>query len=268
MDKPQTIYKYESFSAQSLQNLKSQSIYFGSPLGFNDPYDCALKAGVAYPTDEEIENLRINYSNNADIPSELRKEFLETSTDELRNIIVNSAHVMVDKQSELFLKERGVSCFSERNNDLLMWSHYGGRYRGFCLGFSTKYSPFSNIRKVIYKEEMPKINAVDALLHDNYDQVLDLFYTKSKSWNYEKEWRCLHNKAGTLYTYEAEALESVYFGPDIDFQSLEIVCLILAGQNPHVQFWRGHRSNERFEVTFEKFTYTSYLDAKNKGLIE
>ena len=57
------------------------------------------------------------------------------------------------------------------------------------------------------------------------------------------------------------------FGPDIDLESLEIICLILAGQNPNVRFWRGHRSNERFEVAFEEFTYTSYLEAKKQGII-
>ena len=39
---PPKLYKYEAFSAQSLLNLKSQVLYFGPPLNFNDPYDCAL----------------------------------------------------------------------------------------------------------------------------------------------------------------------------------------------------------------------------------
>ncbi len=261
MDKPSTIYKYENFSVQSLKNLKAQSIYFGSPLNFNDPYDCALKAGVDHPTDTDIDNLRAAYSKRSDVPSEIQKQFAEAGTDELREIVIQSALSTLEIHAEQFLKTRGVSCFSGRNDDLLMWSHYGGRYQGFCLGFSTDYEPFTKIRRVEYTEEMPKINAVEALLHDNYDQMLDLFCTKSISWKYEEEWRRMHQQAGTLFTYEAEALESVFFGPDIDFPSLEIICLILAGQNPNVQCWRGYRSNERFEVTFKKFTYTSYLDS-------
>ena len=114
---------------------------------------------------------------------------------------------------------------------------------------------------------MPKFNAVNALLNDSYDEMLNLFCTKSASWAYEKEWRCIHQQAGTLFTYEAEALESVFFGPDIDLQSLEIVCLILAGQNPNVRLWRGHRSQDRFEVVFDEFTYTSHIKAKERGII-
>lgn len=267
MNLPKAIYKYESFSAQSLQNLKAQSIYFGSPLGFNDPYDCALSAGIATPTDEEIEALRSAYLERPNVSDEVKKQFLNSSYEKLREIVVRSTQVVLESHTAKFLKTRGVSCFSERNDDLLMWSHYGGRYKGFCLGFSTKLAPFTNMRKVKYTQRMPRINAAKALLNDNFDEVIDLFCTKSESWSYEKEWRCIHEKAGTLYTYDAEALESVFFGPDIDNNSLEIVCLILSGQNQRVRFWRGHRSQDRFGVVFEEFTYTNYLEAKQLGLI-
>jgi hypothetical protein len=52
------LYKYEAFSTQSLLNLKKQIIYFGSPLHFNDPYDCALTPNIVEPSDEEIVQVR------------------------------------------------------------------------------------------------------------------------------------------------------------------------------------------------------------------
>ncbi len=52
--KPKLIYKYENFNVQSIKNLKSQSIYFGSPKNFNDPYDCAIRAEIMDPTQEQI----------------------------------------------------------------------------------------------------------------------------------------------------------------------------------------------------------------------
>ncbi len=114
---------------------------------------------------------------------------------------------------------------------------------------------------------MPKIDAVAMLLNDDNDQILNLFCTKSASWQYEKEWRSIHHHAGTLFSYEAPALESIYFGPDMDNQSMEIICLILAGQNPDVKLWRGKRSEEKFEVNFKKFTYTNHIEAKKRELI-
>jgi hypothetical protein len=148
-----------------------------------------------------------------------------------------------------------------------MWSHYGGRYKGFCLEFSTSAETFANIRKVRYAPTLPAIGAATILLGDNFDPVLELFCTKSLAWSYEKEWRLMHAVAGTEYGYSAEVLTGVYFGPDIDRQLLEIVCLILAGQNEKVRLWRGTRSTTEFRVLFEEFTYTSYLEAKSKGLL-
>lgn len=147
-----------------------------------------------------------------------------------------------------------------------MWSHYGGKYKGYCLEFSTENEPFNKLRKVKYVDSMPKIDPVSAIVDKNYGQFLDLYCTKSTSWSYEKEWRAIHNVAGTNFTYSLGSLKGVYFGPDIDTESLEIICLIIQGQNPDALFWRGKRNTEHFRVEFELFTYLSYFKAKQQGL--
>lgn len=43
---PARLYKFEPFTARSLQNLKSQAMYFGSPRNFNDPYPSDALTGV------------------------------------------------------------------------------------------------------------------------------------------------------------------------------------------------------------------------------
>ena len=63
-----------------------------------------------------------------------------------------------------------------------------------------------------------------------------------------------------------DALKAVYFGPDISPEALEIVCLLLAGQNSTVRLFRGQRSTTEFKVDFASFTYTPYLEAKRLGL--
>lgn len=265
MEKPKLIYKYESFSARSLQNLKSQILYFGSPRGFNDPYDCALKVTIEEPSIEDIESLRTDYCKRRDIPLHIRNEFKKSSNEVLKELVSRNAESVLEKHVQSFLDNKGITCFSERNDDLLMWSHYGGSYKGFCLEFSTELEPFTHLRKVKYSELMPRINAIEALMSDDFDQLIDLFLTKSKSWAYEKEWRCIHHVVGTNYKYETKALKGVYFGPDIEEDSLEIICLILKGQNPNVNFWQGRRSEDKFEVEFSQFNYMSHVEAKEKG---
>lgn len=263
---PSIIYKYEDFTVQSLRNLKTQTIYFGSPQNFNDPYDCALRPNFAVPTDEQIEQVRRHYLARFNLPEQGREELEHLSCEQLRELVVRSARKVAENYAENFLSEKGVSCFSEIHHDLLMWSHYGGRYKGFCLEFATDYEPFHKLREVKYVEQIPRIDPITIILQDRYDDYLNLFCTKSINWSYEREWRAIHHVAGIAFTYPSEALRGVYFGPDIDTDCMEIVCLILSGQNPNVRFWQGLRSEEHFKVEFEHFTYTSHLDAKRRGL--
>jgi hypothetical protein len=266
MGEPEIIYKYQNFNSESLRNLKAQSLYFSSPLKFNDPYDCAISATVKELTDDEVNIIRNAYIKKTDVPSKIKKQFVVASNKKLKEMFTKIAEDVVAKHRDDFLKNRGVTCFSERNDDLLMWSHYGGKYKGFCLAFSTEFEPFNKMRKVEYQVDMPKLDLMPILVKDDYEQLIQLFCIKSKSWDYEKEWRSIHQQAGTLFTYEMDALKAVYFGPDIELQSLEIVCLILKGQNDKVEFWQGTRSVDKFEVNFKKFDYTTYLEAKKLGL--
>lgn len=266
MDKPKIIYKYQNFSSESLRNLKSQSLYFSSPLKFNDPYDCAISAGIKELSDNEVNTIRESYIKKKDVPKQVKEEFLSANNHNLRLLLNKIAESFITNYRNEFLKNRGITCFSERNHDLLMWSHYGGRYKGFCLAFSTELEPFNKMKKVEYQIDMPKIDLLPILVNDDYEQIIQLFCIKSDSWSYEKEWRSIHKVAGTLFTYESSALKGIYFGPDIELTSLEIICLILRGQNEGVEFWQGTRSPNKFEVNFTKFDYTSYLEAKKLGL--
>jgi hypothetical protein len=268
MSPPASLYKYEALSIQSLLNLKSQIVYFGSPLKFNDPYDCALTPNLLVPTDAEVESIREAHLGKPDLPARSRREFETFDLPKLRETLMRVARECLRQAVDEFLAKRGVACFSERNGDLLMWSHYGGHYKGFCLEFDTSTEPFQKIKQVMYTSKLPALS-VSIVLDRDLGSVLDLlFCTKSEAWAYEKEWRAIHRVAGTRFGYPPEALTGVYFGPDIDKQSLEIICLILAGQNESVQLWRGTRSTTEFRVLFEPFTYTSHLEAKRNGLAE
>lgn len=263
---PETIFKYESFSTQSLLNLKKQCIYFGSPRNFNYPYDCALTASIDEPSINDLDRVREYFLGNKELPEEAKNVILGLSKEEFKKQVLDGATFGLTEFNRKFLIEKGVSCFSEKNDNLLMWAHYGGSYKGFCLEFRTNFESLNKIRPVKYVESTPKIT-VDLLIADQQDdQILDLYCTKSNSWSYEKEWRGIHNKVGTEYIYETDALKAVYFGPDIAQAALEIICLILGGQNPKVEFWKGVRSKTQFKVDFTKVEYLPYDEAKRRGL--
>jgi Protein of unknown function (DUF2971) len=264
---PKYLYKYEPFNTRTLENLKAQSIYFGSPSSFNDPYDCSFMPALAPISDETVEQIRGRYLNDSDTPLHARQQFAKASTEELRQIFLRSGRAALDQSVAQFIENRGVSCFSERHDDLLMWSHYGGRHTGFCLEFDASKTPFQKIKKVTYTPSLPIVDITPWLLGDNYDGVMSLFTTKSSAWEYEAEWRAVHENAGTLYCYPADSLTGVFFGPEISVEALEIVCLILRGQNEGVKFWRGRRSSSAYRVEYEAFNYVPYLEARARGLL-
>lgn len=259
--KPARLYKYEAFTERSLQNLKAQAIYFGSPKNFNDPYDCSLKPIIASLSDQDVELIRASWQNRP-LSQKTFDKFSAPSTGQLRAMLLRSCESVIHDAREKFLQERGISCFSEVNDELLMWSHYAGKYKGFCLEFDTSHHPFEKMRKVTYSAQIPRIDPATLLLNDDFESVMDLFCTKSISWSYEREWRVLHAEAGTAFHYPAACLTGIYFGPEISFEALEIICLILQGQNPDVRFWKGRRSETEFKVEFDEFTYTPPLKAK------
>jgi hypothetical protein len=185
-----------------------------------------------------------------------------SSIDELRKIYLRNGQAVVDAAIHDFLNNKGVSCFSERNDSLLMWGHYGGRFSGFCLEFRTDLDLFQKARRVIYTESMPEVDIVPLLCDEEDDQILDLYCTKAADWHYEHEWRCLHKEAGTLYHYPAESLSGIYIGPDAPFSNLEIIALILGGQNQETQLWQGRRSKTSFSVEFEPIKYIPHIEAK------
>ena len=263
---PKYLYKYQSFTAQTLLNVKQQILNFGSPSKFNDPYDCAISPNIRRPTDADVARWLEEYHASREFTDEEIEARQRSTMDEVRQAMWTAASASYETGLSDFIKNRGIACFSEINDDLLMWSHYGGRYRGICLEFDATMEPFSRARPVQYVETFPELNMGQVLFGGASSAIENLYWTKSVSWRYEREWRALHLVEGTKYIYPAEALTGVYFGPDIDFPSIEIVGLILQGQHENVRLYRGKRSTKEFRVTFEQFTYTSYLEAKRKGL--
>jgi hypothetical protein len=151
----------------------------------------------------------------------------------------------LERITNKFLKNSYVTCFSETNNDFLMWSHYASKHSGICLEFNlengwtfpyeikrkreqdkekykkrisewdTKSSIYwDRIRKVSYEEEQPFINFYNfaAVFENEFD--CDLIGL-SKSWTHEYahelEWVFSTKTNSWRYENEWRAIE-INFG--------------------------------------------------------
>jgi hypothetical protein len=126
------LYKYQSTSIQSITNLSSGKIWFSDPKKFNDPFDCGLKVEMKDLTDADIAAVLDDLARTGGAPTV--EQFRRLPADVLKQQIASGLKGAI----ELGIRGvRGVACFSEKVNDLLMWGHYAEGHRGFCLEFDT-----------------------------------------------------------------------------------------------------------------------------------
>lgn len=89
-----------------------------------------------------------------------------------------------------------TSCFTTRENNILMWSHYAQSHHGVVMQFDTAFPPFSDgiMREVKYNstrfdfavKDYPDANNIN-------DMVLALLSSKGLDWSYEQEWRLIYD---------------------------------------------------------------------------
>jgi hypothetical protein len=123
---PPVLYKYQPYSTYALTNLGNRQIWFARPASLNDPFDCAIRADGDL-SDEDYEKL---YQGD--------KRYAETFKDGSKNIHFRKAmrigiNKAVENQIRAMRYNRGISCFSARNDSILMWAHYAYGHKGFCL---------------------------------------------------------------------------------------------------------------------------------------
>ena len=85
-----------------------------------------------------------------------------------------------------FSETRGVLCFSRAWNNPVLWSHYGDKHKGICLGF---YIPDDLVIPVDYEPERIKLNITRDLIEGETGEkmMLRVLATKFSDWRYEDE---------------------------------------------------------------------------------
>lgn len=251
---PEKIYKYQPATVQSLINLKSQCIYFNSSSKFNDPFDCNIKLKFKDLNEEDEKKLKKYFLK--DIKDEIHKQDLDNfSASDFLKIAKN----VTDERIDNLYKNKGISCFSEKNDNQLMWSHYASSAKGFCLEFDTKIDLFQKLLPVEYVDTPSFLDLIEIITSKEKYLLRKLLCLKSSDWGYEKEWRCFHDEINKSYGYVQNALIGVYFGSEIEREFLEIICLILQGQNPNVKFYQALKSKDSWNLQFEEIIYLPHI---------
>ena len=265
MKRPERIFKFQAFDQYSLRNLKNAQIYFNSPVDFNDPFDCAITNESAFHSKRDLLEFWNSVVEEGKFPGQSKYENFHNIPPKIVKLMEGQFQSVAAQFHEKNLNNIGCCCFAERNDHILMWSHYGKGHRGFCLEFDTNFPPFrDNLFKVNYSTDYPKWKMVSMAANiDVGFKVEDINHLLHKyiTWKYEKEWRVFHAETKKLFGYDVRALKAVYFGLSASITDIEIVCLILLGQNPDVKFYRASRHERPYRLKFDEFTYTPHKDS-------
>lgn len=105
-----------------------------------------------------------------------------------------------------------IKSFTELKDDFLMWSHYGDKYAGMSVEYDfskLEDKVLYHLFPVSYSKNRYRIRTLDNAVRDLYEtkkankekyypdlyeslfDIMALFLKKSKSWEYEKEWRII-----------------------------------------------------------------------------
>ena len=162
------IYQYAKFDIALDEILLKQSLQFSDPISFNDPFDCnekLLKINFDDRLSEEaISNLTLKISRQE--KREFKRKFENP---------INQAQILKDKR-----KEFKLSCFSESDDEILMWSHYADKHSGICIGFNFphKYDEKFILSPVKYLGELKELDGAT----DVNRVILYWMTTKSIRW--------------------------------------------------------------------------------------
>lgn len=90
-----------------------------------------------------------------------------------------------------------IACFSESNDNILMWAHYANNHKGYCIEYSMRdilEKCQCYVLPVLYQKTKPLIEeALASSSLSSYLLVFKIITTKSLCWEYEREWRFIKN---------------------------------------------------------------------------
>lgn len=159
------------------------------------------------------------------------------------------------------LKEIGVVCLSEINNNILMWSHYAEGHAGFCIEFERTDDNNNELGNrdlclpVTY--DSAEVPTFDPQQLKNKKSSSKIVRTKAPDWSYEIEWRLIkpHEKANALIPLPAK-ITSLIFGCEMDNTRRHTVANILLD---NVLYFEAIKRKDQFSLDINPILFDAVI---------
>lgn len=315
----QKLYKYASVQS-AIMILRNGNLLLNNANFFNDPYDCSAKINYKM-IDKYLKNYvmftiieknitKFKYSKIIALEFKMLKKIYFKNKKYGYVVGFNKLFDKITKKDENIKKEYEVNfnklknnikrtleklkndvlitCFSDRNDSILMWSHYASSHSGVCFEYEVDDI---NIKKVDYRKKIP-ILKIDKLfskilcnLVNNYDfeilnesdknkmlnELSKVLTIKSKDWNYEHEFRAIFsvndwydNKIelnDEKYFYKIGYPSKIYIGSRADFNKINELLIMAKKRKIPVIFMK------QSEIDYKIVPDNKYMDINPKPLL-
>lgn len=162
-----------------------------------------------------------------------------------------------------------VSCFSARNDSILMWGHYADKHKGICIGYKRPKQDFYDVEYTTERTKFPLYDlaciVASYVLFDEKPSLdsemvlkkgLKAFLTKSKDWEYEKEIRCLFSLTNNQrfinigegkFLYEMpNEIDAIYLGCKVTNEQKGQVLKLVKGKG--INLYQFIESKDKYEL--------------------
>lgn len=173
---PQCLYRYRSIDEYSLDNLRTNTLYFSRASDFDDPFDSYIHV------DKEKVNSSFSkffsVEDNIKTIKEISMQILENNEKYAKYIDSFNSEIVTNYFDKSTVNVRTLvqhsvraACFSEDETNRALWLKYGNNHKGFCL--------------------MYDLSSIDDLICDNREkcqnysnmtntQLYPVYYSKEK----------------------------------------------------------------------------------------
>lgn len=268
-DIPKILYKYRSFQENIIEDNRYQrqafakgEIYFSSYKELNDPFDLGIRKKYELMPKDDILLHTVYHLAQNDMNLSFKTLWDKANSHFEENIAQNN-----DYYKQLSLKglelwqesiDRRIHCMSEKNNDILMWSHYANSNQGFCLGYnSRKLALFieqkcrMHFLKVHYSSDYPEIKPQ---VGKNEDDILKRLTSKANSWSYEKEWRLIiYNLQNPVIQIPDEIVEEIILGAKTLPETEKEILAIQKQRYPNARVFKVKPDDSEFKLNISPY---------------
>ncbi len=264
-EKPQTLYKFRSWSDKNHRKLLTESkLWVPVATGLNDPFDCCIPFRLDLMSEEDfLERVVLNPPAGIEGSSIAEvSEWAKPRIDEfLRRDPAQKEEVLL-RLARSYSAFHGVLSFATIRDDPLLWPHYANCYEGFCVGFD--YDRFNDFldsflditgipspgRWIDYVEEMPVIAPTNNDGVDS-DAYLRLLTVKSIRWEYEKEYRYVFsNWHDRELVFDASFVTEIILGSECSIEDRAAIRTFAQKRFPSATVFQAKKKPFAFELEF------------------